>query len=89
MQKSISNLHPSYSKGGRNHHLLSENRYFSRTKPPLDLSPVCKFKFVHCGPAEKNRALYLPLLALYIHIYAPVKTEFAKSIKMVDFSGRG
>ena len=35
---------------------LSENRDFSGTKPPLDLRPVCKFKFVHCGPVEKNQS---------------------------------
>ena len=38
---------------------LSENFDFSITKPSLDLRPVCKFKFVGCGPVEKNRALYL------------------------------
>ena len=32
---------------------LSENRDFSGTEPPLDLRPVCKFKFVRCGPVEK------------------------------------
>ena len=54
-----------------NHHPLSENhdflgtvgpqtsRNFSTTKHPVDLRPVCKLKFVRCGPAEKNRALYL------------------------------
>ena len=45
--------------GGRNYHPLSENHYFSGTKPPLDLKPVCKLKYVHCGPVEKNRTLYL------------------------------
>ena len=35
---------------------LSENRDFSGTEPPLDLRPVCKFKFVHCGPVEKNQS---------------------------------
>ena len=42
-----------------NYHPLSENRDFSRTEPPFDLRPVCEFKFVNCGPVEKNRALYL------------------------------
>ena len=46
-------------RGSRNHHLLSENCDFSGTEPPLDLRPVCKFKFVRCGPVVKNRALYL------------------------------
>ena len=40
--------------GGRNYHPLSENRNFSGTEPPLDLRPVCKFKFVHCGPVENK-----------------------------------
>ena len=35
---------------------LSENRDFSGTEPPLDLRPVCKLKFVHCGPGEKNQS---------------------------------
>ena len=29
---------------------------FSGTEPPLDLRTVCKFKFVHCGPAEKKQS---------------------------------
>ena len=33
-----------------------ENRDFSRTEPPLDLKPVCKFKFVRCGPVEKKQS---------------------------------
>ena len=41
---------------GRNYYSLSENRDFSGTEPPLDLRPVCKFKFVHCGPVEKNQS---------------------------------
>ena len=28
---------------------------FSRTEPLMDLRPVCKFKFVHCGPVEKKQ----------------------------------
>ena len=35
---------------------------FSGTEPPLDLRPVCKFKFVRCRPGEKTRALYLSQL---------------------------
>ena len=38
---------------------LSENCYFSGTKPPFDLSAVCNFKFVHDDPVEKKRALLL------------------------------
>ena len=41
---------------GHNHHPLSENHNFSRTKPPLDLKPVCKFEFVRCGPVEKTQS---------------------------------
>ena len=42
--------------GGAFHPPLSENRNFSRTEPPLDLRPVCKVKFVRCGPVEKNQS---------------------------------
>ena len=34
---------------------LSDNRDFSKTDPLLDLKPVCKFKFVHCGPVERKK----------------------------------
>ena len=42
-----------------NHHPLSENRHFSGAEAPLDFRPVCKLEFVHCGPVETPRALYL------------------------------
>ena len=45
--------------GGHNYHPLSENRDFAGTKPPLDLRPVCKLKFVHFGRVEKTRVLFL------------------------------
>ena len=35
---------------------LLENRDFSGTEPMLDLRPVCKFKFVLCGPVGKNQS---------------------------------
>ena len=35
---------------------LLENCDFSGTEPPLDLRPVCKLKFVRCGPVEKNQS---------------------------------
>ena len=41
-----------------NYNPLSENRDFSGTEPPLDLRPVCKLKFVRCGPGEKTRVLF-------------------------------
>ena len=50
----IWHLNPNYPGGGRNYHPLSENRDFSATEHPLDLRPVCKLKFVRCGPGEKN-----------------------------------
>ena len=34
--------------------ILSENPEFSRTEHLLDLRPVCKFKFVICGPVENS-----------------------------------
>ena len=39
------------------------------------------------GRSLKARGLIFWILALDIRIEAPVKTEFAKSIKMVDFRG--
>ena len=44
---------------GCNHPPPSKNRVFSAPTHPLDPRPVCKLKFVICGPVEKNRALYL------------------------------
>ena len=41
------------------------------------------------GPSLKARALIFWILALSIRILAPVKTEFAISIKIVDFRGGG
>ena len=41
---------------GRNYYPLSENRDFSGTESPLHLRPVCKFKFVRCGPVEKKQS---------------------------------
>ena len=49
-------INPNFPGGGRNYHPLSENRNFSATEPPLDLRPVCKLKFVRCGPGEKNQS---------------------------------
>ena len=50
-------LNPNYHRGGGvNYHPLAENRNFSGTKPPLDLRPVCKLKFVRCGPGVKNQS---------------------------------
>ena len=53
--------YPGGGGGGRNYHPLSENRDFSGTEPPLDLRPVCKLKFVRCGPGEKKteRSIFL------------------------------
>ena len=42
--------------GGRNHHPLSEHRDFSTAEHPNDLRPVCKFKFVCCGPVDKKQS---------------------------------
>ena len=36
-------------------HLLLENRDISTTKHPVNLRPVCKLEFVHCGPVEKKQ----------------------------------
>ena len=42
--------------GGRNHHPLSEDHYFYTIKHQVDLRPVCKLEFVHCGSGEKNQS---------------------------------
>ena len=71
--------------GERNYHPLSENRDFSGTEPTLDLRPVCKFKFVRCGPGEKTRALYLSRLKRG----GPMKFEntFFQIAKLTIFNG--
>ena len=46
----------SHREGGRNHHPPSENRIFSTTEHPADSRPVCKLKFVRCGPGEKTQS---------------------------------
>ena len=52
------NINPNYPGGGagRNYFPLSENLNFSGTEPPFGLRPVCKFKFVRCGPEEKKQS---------------------------------
>ena len=52
----LGDINPSYPEGGRNYHPLSENCDFSETELPLDLRPVCKFKFVRCGAEENNQS---------------------------------
>ena len=42
--------------GGRNHPPPSENRVFSAPEHLLDPKPVCKLKFVRCGPVEKPQS---------------------------------
>ena len=41
---------------GCNHPPPSKNRVFSAPEHPLDLTPVCKLKFIRCGPVEKNKS---------------------------------
>ena len=53
---SLSSLTLSGVGGGPFRPPLSENRDFSGTEPPSDLRPVCKFKFVCCGPVEKKQS---------------------------------
>ena len=54
----VTNMCPNFALSvlNPNYHPLPENRGFSRTEPPLDLRPVCKLKFVSCGPGEKNQS---------------------------------
>ena len=48
------------SRKGCNHPPPSENCVFSALEHPLEPRPVCKLKFVRCGPVEKKpRALYV------------------------------
>ena len=53
---SSNDFNPFRYGGGSFRPHLSENRDFCRTEPPLDLRPVCKFKFVCCDPVEKNQS---------------------------------
>ena len=55
---------------------LSENRDLSGTEPPLDLRPVCKFKFVNFGPEEKTRALFC--VSLIVAVRQSARTHFSK-----------
>ena len=64
--------------GGRNHHPMSENRNFAGTKPPLDLKPVCIFKFVRCGPVEKTENLVLPWCYLDLALYRALPFQVFK-----------
>ena len=45
-------FNPNSPGGGCNHHPLSENHNFFGAEHPLDVRPVSKFVFVHCGPVE-------------------------------------
>ena len=55
--KRINVFTPNYPRGGGgNYHPLSENCVFSGPEPPLDPKPVCKLKFVRCGPGEENQS---------------------------------
>ena len=42
--------------GGPNHHPQLENRDYYETEHPLDLRPVCKLEFVHCGQVKKKNS---------------------------------
>ena len=53
--------------GGRNYHPLSEICDFSATEPLLDLRPVCKLKFVRCGPGEKKQSA----LSFSVEVWRP------------------
>ena len=44
-------------QGWRNHPPPSENCIFSTNEHQADSRPVCKLKFVHHGPVEKQSAL--------------------------------
>ena len=58
----LQNINP-FGYGGSFRPPLSVNRDFSRTEPPLDLRPDCKFKFVRCGPVEKTEhSIFLGLI---------------------------
>ena len=43
------------------HHPSVEKPVFSATVHPVDLRPVCKFKFVRCGIVEKKQSTLSPL----------------------------
>ena len=65
-------------------HPLSENRDFSGTETPLDLRPVCKFKFVCSGPGEKKQSA----LSFSVEGGGPMKFEntFFQIAKLIFLS---
>ena len=46
-----------YTRQGPNQTLPSENRVFSTAEHPVYPRPVCKLKFVRCGPVEKKQSV--------------------------------
>ena len=48
---------------------------------------ITNFSKIPQGTGLKVRGRIFWILVIYIHILTPVKTEFAKRIKMVDFRG--
>ena len=67
------------SSFNNSHHPLSENCYFSTTEHPVDLSPVCKLEFVHCGPVEKNYETYYRSARVQVWTIDYIK-QFSRSI---------
>ena len=47
-------INPDCAEGGSNHHPLSVDPPVSEIEHPMDPRPVCKSKFIHCGPVEKK-----------------------------------
>ena len=71
---SIENM--SHFDNYENHHPPpSKNRVFSAPKHPLDLRPVCKLKFVRCGPVEKDQST---LSVLAYSWWSKIKDAFFK-----------
>ena len=51
--------------------LCREIEFSFKIEPKLDIRPVCKFKFVHCGPVEKNQSA----LSFSVEAWRPEKVR--------------
>ena len=68
----IKDLNPYLRRGGAIIIPCRKYRDFSRTEHPIDMRPVCKFKFVRWGPVETNQS------ALSVSVQSWRPDEFQK-----------
>ena len=79
------------SKWEPNSSSFIENSVFSVTVHLVDLRPVCKLKFVRCGPVEKNPECSI-CLGLIMAVWQSSRKHFSKKLfssifdQMINFS---